>query len=385
MNPAPALGTFLKHWRSQWAGLTQAQLAMAVGAASGGRRITERVVRRWEEGQPPADTEELEGLLVVMRRHGLTEPEIGHVRRAIFAACLDRHYPELFASEEFAELPDVDEEAREECLRVMSGFGAQDIVGLVARQDELARAGRERLTPAGRGTHARRQDAAQAYLGIALAYQHFGRGRSALAAARCDAAADLVTTHFGEALEPMFSAHNLADRALIFGFKAAPSATAIRALLAAAEAARARGDDPWGGSLLCEAACYCGQFGDAALRAEVRSAARDRIAICREHGSPVTLGQAHRSEFWMACADRRLAEAEHHLALYDQYAPSDILHEVALGLCRGKLALAADTPGEAEELFEAALPLARRLGYGYYERLLAAHLQRLRGGRRVPS
>jgi hypothetical protein len=112
MKSAEAMGTFLRTWRSQWAGLSRGQLALAVSARSGKRRpVTAEVVRAWEQGQPPKSTAEFEALLTVMGRKGLTDIEVGQFRRAVFAACLDRHYPELFAAEDFAERPDVDEEA----------------------------------------------------------------------------------------------------------------------------------------------------------------------------------------------------------------------------------------------------------------------------------
>ena len=96
MRPAQAMGTFLKVWRSEWAGLSRAQLAIAVSAwLTNGKRVKPGVVRWWEDGQPPGSTEELEALLQVMRTHGLTFPEVSQFRTAVFAACLDRQYPGL--------------------------------------------------------------------------------------------------------------------------------------------------------------------------------------------------------------------------------------------------------------------------------------------------
>ena len=109
MGPAQAMGTFLRTWRSEWAGLTRAQLAIALSAATGkGKTIKPGTIREWETGQPPKSTSELESLLQVMRRHGLTIPEVQQFRTAVFAACLDRHHPGLLGQEDLAHSPDVE-------------------------------------------------------------------------------------------------------------------------------------------------------------------------------------------------------------------------------------------------------------------------------------
>ena len=77
MNPARAMGTFLRTWRSEWAGLSRAQLATAISAlCPSGKRVTPFIIQEWEAGQPPKSTAELEGLCAVMLRNGLVEPEI---------------------------------------------------------------------------------------------------------------------------------------------------------------------------------------------------------------------------------------------------------------------------------------------------------------------
>ncbi len=97
VQPAMAMGTFLRVWRSEWAGLSRAQLATAVQRHVNGRkRVTSGVIRWWEAGQPPASTEELEALCLVMRAHELTAPEVEQFRSVVFAACANRQYPELF-------------------------------------------------------------------------------------------------------------------------------------------------------------------------------------------------------------------------------------------------------------------------------------------------
>ena len=170
MNPSLTLGTFLRYWRSEWAGLSRPQLALAVGAQRkrGRKQVTQAVVRAWEKGQPPADTEELDALLAVMRRHGLTEPEISSVRRAVFAACLDRHYPELFAAEEFAIQPDVDEQAARMRLQWPPPPVGSDAVEFIAKLTSLERAVGRDFAPAPPGSQRRRQQAALPYMRRAM-------------------------------------------------------------------------------------------------------------------------------------------------------------------------------------------------------------------------
>ncbi len=112
MGPTRAMGTFLRVWRSEWLGISREQLAALVrGVSPKARGVTRAVVRSWEAGQPPAGTGELEALLQTMRRHRLSQPGFDQSRLAIYAACLDRRYPEEFECAEFAERPDVDEAA----------------------------------------------------------------------------------------------------------------------------------------------------------------------------------------------------------------------------------------------------------------------------------
>ena len=132
MNAAQAMGTFLRTWRAEWAGLSQTQLAMAVSARRPkAKPVTRDVVREWEQGQPPHSTAELEALLAVMQRHGITEWEADDFRQAVFAACSSRQYPELFPDESIAHREDVDE---------LAAAAVGSIVALVTRTYELQEA-----------------------------------------------------------------------------------------------------------------------------------------------------------------------------------------------------------------------------------------------------
>ena len=135
MKPSDAMGLFLRTWRADWAGITRQQLALALSAYPD-VRVTDAVVRHWEQGQPPGSTAEFDALLDVMSRHGLTRPEIDDVRRAILAAVCDRQYADLFPDEDFAYRDDVVDLA---CDLYTMAVQLRDrsIVNLVCRVYEL--------------------------------------------------------------------------------------------------------------------------------------------------------------------------------------------------------------------------------------------------------
>ena len=142
VQPASAMGTFLRVWRSEWACLSRAQLANAIQLhLTGRKRVTAGVIRWWEAGQPPENAEELEALCLVMRAHDLTAPEVEQFRLSVFAACANRQYPELFVDADEAQRPDIDEAAQALWHRICPDTGQsypyQDIVRRVVLLDEL--------------------------------------------------------------------------------------------------------------------------------------------------------------------------------------------------------------------------------------------------------
>ena len=196
MGPAKAMGTFLRVWRSEWAKVSRAQLAIAVSAHLTKRKaVTPRAVLYWEEGHPPNSTEEFDGLCQVMRRNGLTHPEVQDFRKAVFAACLDRQYPELFPDEDFAQRDDVDEVARQICVAppwMEPGGGTVMVVAAVTSLRESLMRGDEK----GHAAIRRRQYAALAFLQHVLADFHGGGGRFALAGQTLGIVVDLLTEQF---------------------------------------------------------------------------------------------------------------------------------------------------------------------------------------------
>lgn len=198
MGPARAMGTFLRTWRSEWARLSRAQLAVGLSALCGKRKtVTADIVREWEDGQPPKSTAELDAVTEVMRRHGLSAPELEQFRQAVFAVCAARQYPELFADDGLAHRADIEEVAYGIWQRHPQRPGAINIVSLVAAIGELDGALKVGLRPTYRGSPARKQAVALAYLRAALVKRHGLSNRFAQVIRATEANAQLLDSHFG--------------------------------------------------------------------------------------------------------------------------------------------------------------------------------------------
>ncbi len=196
MRAAQSMGLFLRTWRSEWAGLTRGQLALAVSRAAG-RNVAVPVIRAWEMGQAPGSTEELQALLEVMGRHGLSRPEVEQFRQAVFAACLDRHYEGLLGGESLADLPDLEEVTEALCAREDVQRGTLSLVTLTIGVEELRQARQaDLLSTRGRRTGRARQAALVRMLDV-LARRHGYSGRETVAARLFAEAADVAATDFG--------------------------------------------------------------------------------------------------------------------------------------------------------------------------------------------
>jgi len=194
LSPAQAMGTFLRVWREEWASPSREQLAIAVSALAPKAKVTKYVVREWERGQPPHSTAELEALLQVMGRDGLTRYETNDLRQVVLLACADRQYPELFDGQNLAWREDVDEVARTAWLQ---RGGTDNLVATVAGLAELeaAIAGEGRWRPG--PTQLQRQQAALLCVNGTLAAFHGAAGRRGPARALSAANANLIRVWFG--------------------------------------------------------------------------------------------------------------------------------------------------------------------------------------------
>ncbi len=197
MGPAKAMGTFVRVWRSEWAGLTRAQLAIALhGVSPKTKGVTSHVIRRWEDGQPPATIERLQALLKVMRSHGLTAQETEQFRQVVFAACADRQYPGLL-DQGLEYRADVDAVAHWIWHQQEKRAGGVNLVSLVAAVEALDTGLKAHLRPTHPGSPWRKQAAALAYLRGCLAKWHGLSDRYAQVVRTTDANAQLLDAHFG--------------------------------------------------------------------------------------------------------------------------------------------------------------------------------------------
>lgn len=357
MQPSSALGTFLRYWRSEWAGLSRAQLALAVAAQCTGKRkrVTGEVVRAWERGQPPASTEELDALLAVMRRHGLSEPEAGHVRRAVFAACLHRHYPELFPAEEFAQQPQVDELAEASLGGWPQAPASHDPVALVGQLTSLGRAVGHDTEPAPPGSQRRRQQVALAYTLATANWYCEATSRMGLAARYAGAAVAHVQACFGPAgvgswvTVPHLRNVQLAD----IGY-AAGSSGPVAEMLELSRAAEARGDRTMAANAFKHA--FGLTYADGAE--ELRGAMWPEVDRHLEFLVPQDLVELLPG----AVADRLWARAEAWAAELEYLRHGNVWEQMGWHVLMSNFAFGRGDIDEAEEHWLAAAQLAPRCG-----------------------
>lgn len=371
MQPSRALGTFLRYWRSEWAGLSRAQLALAAAAQCKRKRVTEAVVRAWERGQPPADTEELDALLAVMRRHGLTEPEIGHVRRAVFAACLDRHYPELFPPEEFVELPDVDQIAGRQYDHWPWSSTADDVVKLAGELESLERTVGRDFEPAPPDSQRRRQQVALAFTRQSMCLYCAVTARYGLAARHAAANERFLADCFGSGRpSPSLSATTLRIGVLSLAGLAAESTAPVPELLSLSHEAEARGDAVTAAAAFMAAFALIPAPGFDAMREALWPEVDrhlDRLGMDPGYVANVISG---------AVADGQWARAE---ACASGIAPLEDGSEPIRGGWHGKMGEFAYGRGdlsEAEGHFAECLRLASMTGAGYHQ-VAMPHLVRM--------
>ena len=364
MDAARAMGTFLRTWRAEWAGLSQAQLAVAVSAHCGGtHRIEKYTIGEWEKGQAPHSTAELEALLGVMRRHGITETEAGDFRQAVFAACCSRHYPELFADTGTAHSEDVDGLAYELHRREEAAPGATSIVDLVALQSELEQAvtGEEALQ-AGR-TQRCRQHTALAWVRSVLGRRHWRHASRPAQAAR-------VFSSNCDSLAAQFGPRGLPPDLSVLGQRSCQVYAELQAAGVAGRPDEARG----------RARALLGLYREAWEARDFPAAIHSLFLAVYPHGLPsdeavhvLREGQRHsmshpevgmpvpyRHAALCACATAvgLFAPAERHLAVFGELGTGDPDGRALGHTLTGHLARSRGDAREAQTSFEGALQLA---------------------------
>jgi hypothetical protein len=196
MKPSLAMGLFLQTWRTDWAKLSREQVAGAVSRA-GGKPVKSGTVREWESGQPPARTEDLDGLLQVMRRHGIPELWATQFREAVFTACVDRHYDGLFPEENLAQRTDVADLAAALGDPQRDGPQGASMVALLAAHCELEAAVVGADGPPVSSQQRRRQVAALVHLKAGISFRLLQCGRMAAAARLFCGNEELLRRYYG--------------------------------------------------------------------------------------------------------------------------------------------------------------------------------------------
>ena len=357
MGPTKAMGTFLRVWRSEWAGLSRAQLAIAVSAQmANAKAVTSRAVRWWEEGNPPGSTEEFEGLCKVMRRNGLTHPEVEDFRKAVFAACLDRQYPELFPHADLAHRPDVNEVAH--AIRAAAPTSTVRVVAALKEVEAVVRDRRPR--DAGR-PQGRRQDVALAELFRAHADCHKNAwGREHVFVRAQQALSELLADRFGGWLSGDLNCHGSEFTIMVGKTQLSESDSQFPAMLAYHRACEESGNTHWGAACFIVIVGLAYAYCDAELRQSLLARKSETFAVLRD-GESCHVDMAHLQFARCALGAGLLADAEWHLGQIPHFADMETgdtdcsWHDVA-----GRLLLAQGRPGAGLGHFEQALAIARR-------------------------
>jgi len=388
MNPARMMALFLRTWRTEWAGLSRAQLALAVSAqceCQNGKRIAPAVVRKWERGQPPETTEELAALALVMRRHGLHASEVEQFRQAAFAACVARQYPGLFQEEDLAYRSDLADMAQAMFVRYWDTPGAASIVQLIANVRHLEQATQGELRPPSNREETRRQRLALCRLRALLADAH-------LYAGRLRAAAEVLATN-ADALEAWlgprglgFPLSPLAQRGVEayarYGLARGPLARVdppsvgwgLR-LVALSEEAEARGDERAGRQAFFYALHALSEHRHPAYEM-CRARALEIMAKAEDEGDEAVVENGRLQLFRAAKGDGLLDEAERHLVRLEYMKDAGPLRQVVWHECMGSFAFKVGHLEEARSQSESGLLVTRKAGgLGHWEAAFLRHLQ----------
>ncbi len=363
MNPARTMGTFLRVWRSQWASLSRAQLAMAVSSQCGRRReIKPGVIRSWEDGQPPSSTEELDALLRVMGRHGLARPEVEQFRRAVFAACVDRQYPECFADEDFAQRRDVDELAAEVFRRAGDGeLTYYQLPALVSQIGELENEVSGHLTPPAPGTQARKQAAALAYHKASLAHHHGTMGRFATSTAAWADGAAFMRNRLGPGALPDLALEQLLVSQRSSLLMETGSGAPMHCVLDLHRDAVARGQHYRAAWLLQSVLEVLSATDDEALCQWVRPMEREHLEVLKDVARE-WLDDAHLHYLHLALRAGDLEKADTYVAAVEHCQHGGLIQDQWF-YAMGSLAQAQGNRAEACSYWERGLAVAKARGH----------------------
>jgi hypothetical protein len=375
MGPSRAMGLFVRRWRAEWVVLSRAQLAVALcGHLGRPGVVTPRVIRRWEEGQPPRDTGELEALCEVMARTGLPRHVADGFRSAVYVAVAERQYPEAFEGPPMARRSDVESLAAA-MLSSYATYGAfRDPVRLVAMDCELRAAPVSGAAPQGKQQEMACR-AALCYTSWLLA-EMIGPLNWRLSAVTRESVATTVRDHFGGAPPGGVGAlHPRVALDLALNVRAAHgrSLAAAESQLAVSRdesVARPPGDRAVG---LLNGLCNLTRLG-VHVYPELRPEAARAWEVARDSFDGWGLSHVRAAVLDTLCREGLPSEAEEHLAHLEAWRDPGSPREHWWYDYAATVEEASGRVRQAEELHAKGLEAARRHDDPFYERYFARRL-----------
>lgn len=344
VQPASAMGTFLRVWRSEWACLSRAQLANAIQLhLTGRKRVTAGVIRWWEAGQPPENAEELEALCLVMRAHDLTAPEVEQFRLSVFAACANRQYPELFVDADEAQRPDIDEAAEALWHQSIADTGLscayQDIVRRVVLLDELESAlSRSAIEPGDERQRCRQRVAACFLRDLECATHHYAGRKPVELARRERSAREWLALSRGRIRSVEYERALCQQGSALYVCGVNLGETSVYTqMLELAEKPEQANWPLWRGKLVFAAAWLLSEEHQEGYTTLASQIARE-LAEVEARSLPRYIAEAHYTLCQAAIRQGAIREADMHLALLQEHAGSDpglqaASHLMASALC----------------------------------------------------
>ncbi len=321
-SPSRVAGSFLRLWRERVAGVSREGLAEAITALSPGTPpTTADMVYAWEKGQPPKAAAQLEALMRVMWRQGLTPGVIAQYQRTVLASCAARQYPGLFEDRDLSELADLEAvcaraHADPECLPTPI------LAVLVGDLEEAVRADHLAVT---RRERERERQAALARVRAALAGRILGNQL------RVVHGASRLFMENARFLREAFGADGLGGDLTPLGQQqeaawvhahAGLSERWARRMLWIAEAADRRGDRRLAARAFLRAHHCLGEIGMGAYEA-ARCEAHRRLEEAKSLDARTQVHVGHLDLVWAAIGEGLHEEAETLLADFERWCEAD--------------------------------------------------------------
>ena len=383
MDPARVMGTFLRTWREAWLGLSRGELCYRVNGLNRKARLTTEVVRRWEQGQAPMRSAQLEALLRVMRGENLNGRE-GRLSSREAVQFLDlcitapgaRRYSDLLPDDCFGLRTDVRKASQAvfgskpqapiplTVMHIVTAIG--DILGALADARHL-NSSRDAV---------RDRQVAAAWLQAALAGCHNHSGRHRLSAGASFANAEFLESHFGQTGIGHFLCPIAQRGSAVHALALASPSTPFDRLLAVSEEAGELGNQ------VQAIAAFFGAVGRLAHMpgmafGPLRDRAETYLELAKRLEPDGLAMTGHISMAGALQADGDWCAAEEHLLALTDWADTSSMARVLFESAWGRQCSHTGQPDEGQEHYERALAVARDNGFDHLVRSLSATLESL--------